>query len=171
MSTLGIIVIIALVLSIVVFKVPMKIGLVKPAAERLLSQTPDRETALKVMADFKQAGLNTTGVDVYVIPEKKSDKSVLLTVLDTSKGFSFNNYGTKDAISDYLVKIAGSVSSDNINRVAFQYLDSEGKSLATITAPTDIILKYSQGKITRTEFLKSIDALVDLSQLATSGLP
>jgi len=172
LSTLGIIVVAALVLSIFVFKVPLKIGLVKPAAERLLSQTPDREAALNVKADFKAAGLNTTGVDVYVIPEKNSSKNVLLTVLDTSKGFYFSkSTGTADTVTDYLFKLASVSANYSIDRVAFSYLDSDGKSLVDLTAPTDVVLKYSRGQISREEFLKAIDAKIDISQLATSGLP
>lgn len=171
LSTLGIIVIAALLIGIFVFKVPLRMGLVKPAAERMLSHTPDRETALKVMADFKQAGLNTTGVEMYVIPEKDSDKSVLLTVLDSSKGFHFSNSGTTDPVSDYLVKLANSSSAYGINRVAFEYRDSEGKSLVDVTAATDVILKYAKGQITKDAFYKAIDAKIDLSQFATSGVP
>ena len=171
MTTLTIIIVAALVIGITVFKLPLRLGLTKPATVRLLMQTPDRQAALQVTADMKKAGINTSGVDVYVIPEKKSNNNVLLAVLDTSKGFSFGNAGSTDAISNYLIKLASASSSDNINRVAFQYLDSEGKSLATVTAPTDIILKYSKGQIGKTEFLKAIDARIDLSELATSGLP
>ncbi|MGD1119735.1 MAG: hypothetical protein ABR886_09640 [Dehalococcoidales bacterium] len=171
MTTLTLVIVAALVIGITVFKLPLRLGLVKPAAVRMISQTPDREAALKVKSDIQQAGINTSGVDVFVMPEKKSNKNVLLTVLDTSKGFSFGNAGSTDAISNYLIKLASASASDNIDRVAFQYLDSEGKSLATITAPTDAILKYSKGQISQTEFFKAIDARIDLSQLATSGLP
>ena len=170
-STLGIIFVVALLLSIFVFKVPQRIGLVKPASERLLSQTLDIVTALQIKADFQKTGLNTTGVDMYVFPEKKSDKSVLLTVLDASKGFYFSNSNTTDAITDYLAKLASASANFSINRVAFEYLNSEGKPLVDITAPTDMILGYSQGKITRSEFLKAIDAKIDISQFATSGMP
>jgi hypothetical protein len=170
MTTLGMIVVVALVLSIFVFKVPQRIGLVKPASERLLSQTPDRAGALQIKADLQKAGLNTTGVDLYVFPEKNSDKSVMLAVLDSSKGFYFSNSGKTDAISDYLIRLA-SANSTGINRVAFEYLDSEGNALVDLTAPTDVILKYSRGQISRIEFLKAIDAKIDLSQIATSGLP
>jgi hypothetical protein len=171
LSTIGILVVAALIIGIFVFKVPQKIGLVKPASERLLSQTPDRETALKVKADFQKAGLNTTGVDIYVFPEKNSDKSVLLTVLDTSKGFRFPASGSTDAVSDYLVKLANTGSANGINRVAFEYRDADGNSLVSITAATDAILKYSRGQMSRSDFLKAIDAKLDISEVATSGLP
>jgi len=170
-TTLGIVVVSALLLSVFVFNVPQRLGLTKPAAERLLSQTPDRETALTLKADFQKAGLNTTGVDVYVIPEKNSDKSILFTVLDSSKGFYFSNYGTEDAITAYLVKLATSSSAYGIERVAFEYRDSEGTPLIDVTAATDVILKYSRGQISKAEFLKSIDAKIDLSQLVALALP
>jgi hypothetical protein len=171
MSTIAVIVIVALVLSIAVFKVPQKIGIVKTATERMMSQTFDRETAAKVTADIKAAGINTTGVEVYVIPEKKSDSSVLLAVLDASKGFHFTNTGANDAISGYLVQMASSCANYGVNRIALEYKDVEGKSLATVTAPTDVITKYSQGKISYEDFLKAIDAKMDIDNLATSGLP
>jgi hypothetical protein len=171
LTTLGIIVVIALVLGIFVFKVPARIGLVKPASERRLSQTFDRDAAARIKADFQKAGLNTTGVDVYVIPEKNSNKSVMLTVLDASKGFRFSSTGTNDAVSDYLVKLANTSVSNNVDRVAFQYLDSEGNSLVSLTAPVDAVLKYSKGQMTRADYLKAIDAQVDISQLFSSGIP
>jgi hypothetical protein len=172
LSTVGIIIIVALVLGITVFKLPQKIGLVKPATERLLSQTPDRETAASIKADLQKTGLGGAGVDVYIFPEKKTDgKSVMLAVLDSSKGFYFSNSGSQDPISDYLVQLAQTTSSYGVERIAFSYLDSNGQPMANVTAPTDVILKYAQGKISKTEFLKNIDALIDIKQYATSGLP
>ena len=172
LTTLGIIVILAIVLSITVFKVPQKIGLVKPAYVRLLSQTPDRETAVTLKAELQKTGISMTGVDIYVIPEKNSTgKSVMLAVLDSSKGFYFSNSGLKDPISDYLIQLAETTSSFGVERVAFSYLDSKGEPVVNVTAPTDIILKYAQGKISKTDFLKAIDATVDFKQFATLGLP
>jgi hypothetical protein len=172
LTTLGIIVILAIVLSITIFKVPQKIGLVKPATERLLSQTPDRETAATLKAELQKTGISMTGVDIYVIPEKKSDgKSVMLAVLDSSKGFYFSNTGSQDPISDYLIQLAETISSYGVERVAFSYLDSKGEPIANVTAPTDAILKYAQGKISKTEFFKTISLKIDIKQFATSGLP
>jgi hypothetical protein len=172
MTTLGIIVIAAIVLSFIIFNVPQKIGLVKPAAEKILSQTPDRETAAKIKSDLQAAGINTTGVDVYVFPEKNTDnKNILYTVLDSSKGFTFSNYGSQDAISGYLVQLAKNIPASSINRVAFEYRDYEGKSVAQITAPTDVILKYSNGQISREQFFKAIDAKMNFSEYMKSGTP
>jgi hypothetical protein len=172
LTVVGIIVVVALGLSITVFKVPQKIGLVKPATERLLSQTPDRQTALSLKTDFQKAGISTKGVDLYVIPEKNTDnKSVLLAVLDSSKGFYFSTNGTQDAISDYLVKLAKTSSTYGIERVAFQYLDSDGQPVVAVTASTNVILKYSSGQMSKTDFMKAIDAKLDISEIAKPSFP
>ncbi|MGP8079370.1 MAG: hypothetical protein ACLPVI_02535 [Dehalococcoidales bacterium] len=171
MSTLGIIVVAALLLSIFVFKVPERIGLIKPAYERVLSQTPDRETAQSIMSAFQNAGVDTTGLTAYVFPEKNSKNSMLLTVADSSQGFDFSNYGTTDPIPEFLVQLANSSSTYNIDRVAFEYLDDDGNPVVDVTAPTTAILQYSSGQISETAFLKAIDAKIDFSQFVTMGLP
>jgi len=62
-------------------------------------------------------------------------------------------------------------SEKNISRVAFDYHDNKGNSLVTLTAPVDPVLKYSKGQISRTDFLKAMDAHIDYSQLVTSVMP
>jgi hypothetical protein len=171
LTTLGVVVIIALVLSIVVFQVPLRIGLIKPAAERLLSQTPAREMAAELKTELQKSGLSANGVDIYVFPKKNSDKSVMLAVLDSSKGFYFNNTGKQDTVSDYLIKLATTTSSFGVDRVVFSYLGDDGKPIANVTAPTDMILKYSTGKISKTEFMKAIDANMDLDAVIKQSFP
>jgi hypothetical protein len=171
LTTFGIVVVIALVLSITVFKVPQKIGLVKPATERLLSKTPDRETALKIKADIQKAGISTNGVDLYVVPKKNSNASILFTILDASKGFYFSGSSSGDPISDYLVKLAKSSQSYGIERVTFEYRDSSGNTVADVTAPVDTILKYSSGQMNKTDFYNAIDAKLNLNEVINQGLP
>jgi hypothetical protein len=171
MSTLGIIVVAALLVSVFVFKVPERIGLVKPAYERVLSQTPDRDAVQAVMSAFQNAGINTTGVTAYVFPEKNSNNSMLLTVADSSQGFDFRNYGTTDPIPNFLVQLANSSSSYNIDRVAFEYTGDDGNPVIDVTARTSVILQYSKGQISEAAFLKAIDTKIDFSQFVTMGLP
>jgi hypothetical protein len=171
LTSLGLVVIAALVIGIVFFNLPQRIGLVKPAAVRLLSQTPDRAAAQAVKSEMQQAGLNTTGVDVYVFPERNSSSSVMLTVLDTSQGFRFPSAQSSDAVADYVVQLAEVCARNKIERVAFEYRDGKGISLVTLTSPVDTALKYSQGKISRAEFLKAIDAQIDYSRLVDSVMP
>jgi hypothetical protein len=171
MTSIGIVVIAALVISVVFFNLPQKIGLVKPASFRLLSQTPNREAAQQIKSELQEMGLITTGVEVYVFPERNSDSSVMLTVLDASKGFYFPSSQSTDAVADYLIHLAEVSSENSISRVAFDYHDTKGNSLVSLTAPVESVLKYSRGQISRTEFLKAIDAHIDYSQLVTSVMP
>src|SRR5208283_5597563 len=116
------------------------------------------------MNAFQNAGVDTTGLTAYVFPEKNSKNSMLLTVADSSQGFDFSNYGTIDPIPEFLVQLANSSSTYNIDRVAFEYLDDDGNPVIDVTAPTATILQYSSGQISETAFLKAIDAKIDFSQ-------
>jgi hypothetical protein len=171
LTSLSLVIIAALIIGIFFFNLPQRIGLVKPASVRLLSQTPDRAAAQAVKSGLQQAGLNTTGVDVYVFPERNSNSSVMLTVMDTSQGFRFPSAQSSDAVADYVVQMAEVCAKNNIERVAFEYRDAKGISLVTLTTPVDTALKYSEGKISRPEFLKAIDAQIDYSRLVDSVMP
>jgi hypothetical protein len=139
----------------------------------LLSQTPDREAAAALKADMTKAGINTQGIDLYVFPEKGSDRNVLLAVLDSSKGFYFSNYGNQDAISRYLKQLADLDKSGTyrIERIALDYKDADGVSLVGLTAPTDAIRKFSQGTMSRQDFMKAIEGQVNVSKLAEAVIP
>jgi hypothetical protein len=142
------------------FRVPQKIGLVKGPAEQLFTITPDREKAAVVMADLQAAGLNTQGVEVYVLPVSGTDDNVAMVVLDASKGFNFNSSGSADPVKDFLT-VAAKAQQQGINRAAVAYYDEKGKPLATATLPTDAVLAYSQGKLTDRQLMEKVDVGTD----------
>jgi hypothetical protein len=162
-----------LIAGIFFFNVPQKIGIVASPGERLLSQTPDREAAASLKADLVKAGINTQGISLYVFPEKTSDQNVLLAVLDSSQGFYFNNYGSQDAISGYLKQLAELDKSGtyHIERIVLDYKDSDGESLVGLTAPVTAIRKFSQGTMSRQDFMEAIEGQVNVSKLAEAVIP
>lgn len=153
---LYLIVLIILVLAAMYFRVPQKIGLIKNHAEQLFTMTPDRDKAAAVMADLQAAGLNTQGVEVYVLPVKGTNDNVAMVVLDASKGFNFTGSGSADPVKDFLL-VASKAQQQGINRAAVAYYDEKGKPLATATLPTDAAAAYSQGKMTDRQLMEKVD--------------
>ncbi len=146
--------------AVLYFRVPQKIGLIKSPADKLFTITSDREKASAVMEDLKEAGLNTKGVEVYVLPVSGTDHNVAMVVLDASKGFDFNSYGGTDPVKDFLTVVSNARQA-GINRAAVAYYDEEGKQLATATVPADAVAAYSQGKLTDRQLMEKVDVGTD----------
>jgi hypothetical protein len=146
--------------AVLYFRVPQKIGLIKSPADKLFTITSDREKASAVMEDLKEAGLNTRGVEVYVLPVAGTDHNVAMVVLDASKGFDFNSYGGTDPVKDFLT-VVSSTQQAGINRAAVAYYDEEGKQMATATVPADAVAAYSQGKLTDRQLMEKVDVGTD----------
>ena len=135
---------------------PEKIGLVKSPAEKLYTQPNDAEKAAVVLDSLQEAGLNTQGVEVYVMPVAGTDHNTAFIVLDASKGFSFDNSGITDPIDDFIA-VAAQAQLQGINRAAVTYYDENGKELLTLTLPTADVVAYSQGKITDRQLMEQVD--------------
>ena len=153
-------VLVILVGAALYFRIPQKIGLIKPAAERLFTMTPDSEKAAVIMDNLVAAGMNTNGVEVYVLPVADTDDNVAMVVLDASKGFDFNNYYSADPVKDFLT-IISKAQQDGVNRAAVAYYDEQGRQLVAATVPTDTVVAYSQGKITDKELMAKVDVGTD----------
>jgi hypothetical protein len=173
LTALGIIVLVLLIASIFIFNLPQRVGLVASPGVRLLSQTPDREAAAALKTALIKTGINTQGIDLYVFPEKSSNQNVLLAVLDSSQGFYFSNYGSQDAISSYLKQLADLDKSGTyrIERIVLDYKDADGESLVGLTAPVDAIRRFSQGTMSRQDFMQAIEGNVNVPKLAEAAVP
>jgi hypothetical protein len=171
--TLGIVVLILLVASIFIFNLPQRIGLVASPADRFISQTPDREAAVALKAELAKTGINTQGIGIYVLPERNSEQSVLLAVLDSSQGFSFTKVTGQDAITDYLKRLADldKAGKYHIDQVVLDYRDSESTSLVSVTVPVAAIRQFSQGTMSRKDFMQAIEGQVNVAKLVEVGLP
>jgi hypothetical protein len=153
---LVIVVLVLAAIAGVAFRVPQKIGLVKSPAERLFTETPDGVKADAVMENLKATGLNTKGVEVYVLPVAGTEDNVAIVVLDASKGFSFSGAGSVDPVKAFMTVVA-KAQQDGINRAAVAYYDESGKELATVTVPSDAVVAYSQKKLTDRQLMEKVD--------------
>ena len=142
------------------FRIPQKIGLIKSPADNLFTMTPDSEKAAVLMQNLTSAGLNTEGVEIYVLPVAGTDHNVAMIVLDASKGFSFNSYSSADPVKDFLTVIS-QAQQEGINRVAVTYYDEEGRQLVAATVPTDAVIAYSQGNLTDSQLMEKVDVGTD----------
>jgi hypothetical protein len=142
------------------FRIPQKIGLIKSPADQLFTMTPDSEKAAVIMENLTTAGLNTKGVEVYVLPVAGTDHNVAMVVLDASKGFDFSSYGGTDPVKDFLA-VVSKAQQEGINRAAVTYYDEQGRQLVAATVPTDAVLAYSQGKLTDTQLMEKVDVGTD----------
>ena len=161
----GKIILLILVLFVLVavlqyFRIPQKIGLIKSPADNLFTMTPDSEKAAVIMDNLQAAGLNTSGVEVYVLPVAGTDHNLAMIVLDASKGFTFGSYSGGDPVKDFLAVIS-QAQGDGINRAAITYYDEEGRQLVAATVPMDAINAYSQGNLTDNQLMEQVDVGTD----------
>ena len=165
---IAIVFIILLVVAIAFFNLPQRIGIVSSPAERLLSATPDREASQALTSDLQQLGFNTQGVELHVIPKKNSEENILYAELDSSEGFNINQFGSGgDPVTDALTILTNLDESgeNDIERIAINYRDENGDSLATMTASTAVIRGFANGTVSRQEFMQELEGEVELSKL------
>ncbi|MFC1940251.1 hypothetical protein ACFLXO_06165, partial [Chloroflexota bacterium] len=170
--TLVILLVILVIVASVFFNLPQRIGLVETPTEKLLSATPDREAAVAMMADLQATGADTRGMEIYIFPVKStedtpSNENVAVAILDASQGFDFRNFSEAD-LMDYLNSLSsvGESGDYNIKRVAISYQYENGEPLMTLTAPTEIILKFANGTISREQFLEEMEGEVNFVEVA-----
>ena len=154
-------------LAVWFFNVPQRVGLVKSPTEKLLSATPDREASTALLADLRAAGVNTQGMELYVFPLNDSEGSVAAVVLDASAGFDFRSLGSETGVTQHLTPLAklGQNEEYDIKRVAVAYKDTGGKTLLTLTAPTEIIVKLADGSISLEQFLEDLEGEVNFAEV------
>ncbi|MFC1961881.1 hypothetical protein ACFLWN_02405 [Chloroflexota bacterium] len=169
---LAVFVMIVIIIGFVFFNLPQRIGLVQAPTEKLISATPDRETAAAMIDDLKAAGTNTTGIELYIFPLKVdednlSDDNVAVVIIDAGQGFDFRNFNEQD-LMNHLEKLSsvGQSGGYNIERVAISYSDESGDSPITLTASTEAVLKFTNGTITREQFLEEMEGEVNVVEVA-----
>ena len=154
------------------FNVPQRIGLVDSPTDKLICYTPDRDIATLLELGLQSSGMDITSLDIYVFPvkdtkENPSPGNIAIAVLDSSNGFDLRNFGDDD-ITRYMESLASLGQEDeyDIERVVIAYNDEDGDSLIKMTAPTNSILDYADGKIPREQFLEELEGQFNLVEFA-----
>ena len=144
-----------------------RVGLRVPAAEELLSGTPDREAAAALREELEQGGMNTTGMLLAVFPFVGRDDSLAVLVLDASQGFTFSDLGTDDVIIETFRRVgAGPVARwYDVSRVAIHYIDEQGEPQLSVTAPSVAIRRFDGGELSREGLMEAIDTKFELADV------
>ncbi len=158
------ILVIAAILTGLIFRVPQKLGLMRSPAEKVFTQTPDREGAKKMLNEAKAAGLVTKGISLYVLPVGDGSKSIALATLDVREGFTFGQTQGLDPIAGIMTRLmAGpTVSALGVERLAISYVGETGATFGTFTASTDAIRAVAAGRMTKEQFLTAVDGDINL---------
>jgi hypothetical protein len=140
------------------FHVPQQFGLFGTTPERVLSTVPDRGASAELKAELVRAGIDTRGMDIYILPLKNKPGSVAYVVLDSSAGFHFAS-NSRDPIFDYFKQLASGQTAKKygLDRVAIEYKSPTGATLLNLTAPTAAITAFANGSQSRSDFLKKVD--------------
>ncbi len=141
------------------FRIPQKLGIVPSAAERVFSQTPDREGAKTMLAEAKTAGLNTQGIVLYVFPIGDGSESVAVATLDARQGFTFGETGEADPIANVMIKLMSgpSVRELGVRRLGISYISPEGSTYMSFTASSEVIASMAAGRMTLAQFMDAVD--------------
>lgn len=139
--------------------IPERLGLRKPPAERLLSGEPDRASADAILSALTEAGLDTQGVRLYVLPVEGQNTQIAYAVLEASEGFTFDYSDNEDAMTGLLVRMATSeaVTNARIERVAIDYRNTTGDQVAVFTAPVSVLRAYAEGRASAEDVSNALD--------------
>ena len=152
------------------FKVPQKLGLIQSATAAQLSKTPDRGAAAALLQDLAAHGVDTAGMDLWVLPYLDGSGVAAYAVLDGAEGFSFPQ-SASDPVIGFMTELAsGALAQEyGVKRVAIEYRMGEEAALIKLTASTQNLQGFALGKITRKQLLKAVEGEANLAALALGG--
>ena len=89
-----------------------------------------------------------------------------LVLVDASQGFRFGQLGEDNAVLEYLGELALSSAEElEIDRLALQYIDHDGAPLLTVTAPTNALQAYAQGRLDSEDLLEELNVDFDIQRV------
>ena len=163
LTIVGLLLIGTVVVGGLLLRVPQQIGIL-PSGASLLQGTPDRAAAAAILDQVAAAGVDTTGLSLYVFPVEGQDGTLAYAVLDTSAGFHFSSGTNANPLPDLFGKLAGGSTVDEarVEQVAIAYRDESGRTLGVLTASTDVIREFVAGEIDEEAFSEQLNGDVDL---------
>lgn len=173
LTLIGLLAVLVLVVAALLFRVPQQLGLA-PSGARLLGGTPDRAGAASILAQVRKAGVDTTGLSLYVLPVKGQGGTLAYAVLDASAGFTFPTGVAANPLPGLFETLVNGPAVDeaNVREVAIEYRGPDGHRLGVLTASTDVIRQFIAGTIDEKTFSARLHGDVDpLAALQAGGVP
>lgn len=115
------------------------------------------------MGMLQQQGMDMQGVSIYVLPMAGRDGSVAILSLDASQGLDLERLFGDDGGGMGDIFDPDTLQNLNITRLAFDYVDDRGKSIATLTLPTEVL--HSNDDMDEKEFLRAVMGRIDIPGL------
>lgn len=115
------------------------------------------------MGMLQQQGMDMQGVSIYVLPMAGRDGSVAILSLDASQGLDLERLFGDDGGGMGDIFDPDTLQDLNITRLAFDYVDDRGKSIATLTLPTEVL--HSNDDMDEKEFLRAVMGRIDIPGL------
>jgi hypothetical protein len=112
-------------------------------------------------------------VGVHVLPMAGQAGSVALLTLDASQGFDPERFMAGDGDWGALEQVlnASALQDANITRLAFDYVDKDGKSIVTLTAPVEALRQLGEDDLDQKEFLSQVMGRIDIPRLIQEMTP
>lgn len=146
---------------------PRQWGLTHSKAEKIFDDTADREAAVQLTSELTTAGINTTGMTLYVLPEREGGGSAVYALLDASAGFVFTGSESGDPMLATMAAIVRSetAKADGIKEVAIEYKDASGATLITLGATTEDITAFADGTISEEAFIAKVGGKTNIKNV------
>jgi hypothetical protein len=150
-----------------------RLGLRQPIAEQVFAPPPDREASAALMGALQQAGMNTQGVGIYVLPMAGQEGSVAILTLDASQGFDPERWFSGEGAQGDLEQVfdADTLQDLKVTRLAFDYVDRQGNSIVTLTVPTEALSQAGGGESDEKELLRAVMGRIDIPGLIREVRP
>lgn len=161
------------IVGVLFFRLPEKWGWWPSPAAEMLAGTPHREGAAELMGVLEEKGMDTEGVEMYVLPIKDAGENLAVAVLDAAEGFDFSKIGTEgDPLTETMINIVTGPEAKalNIGRAVVEYRNEDGDTLFTFTAPSKDIRDFGNKIINREAFMEALDGDIDFSKLLTDDM-
>ncbi len=152
---------------VVLFDLPMRLGLVSSPAEKMFTGQADRQAEAVLARDFEEARQPTQGISFVVLPYWGRGYSLAYVVLDASKGYRYVDTGFEDPIfaAFQIVARSKAVQQAQIYRVAVEFREADGVTLSVLTAPVFAIQQYAAKQIDRKQFIAKMDGHANLMRM------
>ena len=152
------------------FQVPQKLGLIKPASERLLAAAPDRGCAEQILGTLADRQIDTQGLELWVLPYKDKAGAILYANLDASAGFAFPKNSSDPVIGFMTTLVTNEAAlACGIQRVAIEYHLGEELSVMKMTASTQELQDHARGKLSREQLMKVMEGSINPALMLYSG--
>jgi hypothetical protein len=138
------------------------LGLLPPDPVELYSGAADPVATDAVETILVDAGFE--GANAVVLPTKGRNKQLAVIMLDSSsKVKDTGENATEEALMKLFRGLADADPNFNLERMVTAFLDENGDPIVAITAPQHAVDDFANGRISRGEFLRNVDA--DFSSL------